>query len=80
MKAVFGWLLAVTLAVPAFAAAPPMAGGAGFSPIVRVEGGCGRDEHRDRDGYCRPNYREERPICPRGYHLGDDGRKCWPNR
>jgi hypothetical protein len=28
----------------------------GHSPIVKVEGGCGPGGHRDRFGYCRPNY------------------------
>lgn len=44
------------------------------SPLIQVEDGCGRGFHRNREGYCRP---DERPVCPRGYHLGRDGRACW---
>lgn len=80
MKAILALALAAVLTVPALAASGAIAPSEGVSAIVRVEGGCGRDAHRDREGYCRPNYREERPICPRGYHLGEDGRRCWPNR
>jgi hypothetical protein len=43
----------------------PGAGSTGVnSPIVKVEGGCGPYAHRDRFGYCRPNYP---PPPPRYY-------------
>jgi hypothetical protein len=70
-------LISPTLAAPTVA---PPAGGA--SSIIRVEGGCGRDYHRDRGGYCRPNWREWEPgwrACPPGWHVGPQGRRCWPN-
>ncbi len=83
-KAIWGVWLVTIFASPAFAAVSLPAATGGDSRIVRVEGGCGRDEHRDPAGYCRPDRREERreerPVCERGYHLGEDGRRCFPNR
>jgi len=49
-------------------------------PIILVEGDCGRDAHRNGRGVCEPNWREmEGRSCPRGYHLGPEGKRCWPN-
>ena len=79
MKVFLGLIVAAALALPAqggVTAGPRVSGTDG---VILVEGGCGPDAHRDREGYCRPNYREERPVCPRGYHLGAEGRHCWPN-
>jgi len=79
MKAFLGLVMAVALALPAQAGVTvvPSAGGPGS--VILVEGGCGRDEHRDERGYCRPDWRaHDRGVCPRGYHLGRDDR-CWPN-
>jgi hypothetical protein len=86
MKAFLGIVMAAALTSPALApalAAPAMAPPTGSAgPIVLAAEGCGRDYHRDRYGNCRPNWREwERGwrACPRGYHLGSQGRRCWPN-
>ena len=80
MKALLGLALAMSLAAPAMAAVSLTVPADGQSPIVRVEGGCGRDGHRGEDGRCHPNFREwDGRRCPRGYHLGREDRRCWPN-
>lgn len=33
-----------------------------------------------REEYRREEYRDERRHCPRGYHLGEEGGRCWPDR
>lgn len=81
MKAVLGLIVAAALIAPVQAAqmvAPRVAAG---GSLILVEDGCGRDAHRNDRGECRPNFRQEerRMECPRGYHLGNDGRRCWPN-
>jgi hypothetical protein len=82
MKAILGLVLAAGLISPTWAAVSvtPTPGVSG--PTILVEGGCGRDYHRDERGYCRPNWREWEPgwrACPPGWHLGAEGRRCWPN-
>jgi hypothetical protein len=49
-------------------------------PLILAEGDCGRDYHRDDRGRCVPNWHEmEGRECPRGYHIGPEGKRCWPN-
>ncbi len=85
MKAFLGLVLAASLAAPTFATSAravqtEVPGVTGNGSIILAEGGCGRDYHRDERGYCRPNWREyEGRACPPGWHLGDGGRRCWPN-
>jgi hypothetical protein len=82
MKAVLGLILATALAVPASAAVSIVPGSTVTNPTILVEGGCGRDYHRGEDGRCRPNWREWEQgwrACPPGWHLGHEGRRCWPN-
>ena len=84
MKALLGLVMAAALISPATQAAPAMvpATQSVSSPIILVEGGCGRDYHRGEDGRCHPNWREWEPgwrACPPGWHLGAEGRRCWPN-
>jgi hypothetical protein len=58
---------------------------AGFSPpignsdglIIRVAEGCGPGWWRGPGGRCHPMARGR--VCPRGYHLGPEGERCWPN-
>ncbi|MGO9133737.1 MAG: GCG_CRPN prefix-to-repeats domain-containing protein [Methylovirgula sp.] len=45
--------------------------------ITRVAEGCGPGMWRGPHGGCHP-YAHDR-ACPRGYHLGREGRRCWPN-
>jgi hypothetical protein len=79
MKVFLGLIMAAALALPAQAGLTAMPSAGGTGSVILVEGGCGPDAHRDHEGYCRPNWHEDRPVCPRGYHLGEDGRRCWPN-
>jgi hypothetical protein len=53
------------------------------SPVIQVYGGCGPYAHRGPYGGCRAGgqwggYGWGRP-CPPGFHLGEYGRRCWPN-
>ena len=78
MKAFLGFMMAASLVASAQASPAPRVTPA--SSIILVEGDCGRDAHRDERGVCRPNWREmEGRECPRGWHIGPDGRRCWPN-
>jgi hypothetical protein len=80
MKAFLGLVLAAALASPTQAAVTVVPGPAVSSSTILVEGGCGRDYHRNDRGECRPNWREyDRRACPPGWHLGSEGRRCWPN-
>jgi hypothetical protein len=82
MKAFLGLIMAGSLITPLQAAQTMVAGVTSASPVILVEGGCGRDYHRDERGYCRPNWREWESgwrACPPGWHLGGEGRRCWPN-
>ena len=52
--------------------------------IILVYGGCGPFGHRGPYGGCRPGGQAGGYIpgraCPRGFHIGRGGRRCWPNR
>jgi hypothetical protein len=45
--------------------------------IVPVAEGCGPGWWRGPEGRCHPMARGR--ACPRGYHLGPEGGRCWPN-
>jgi hypothetical protein len=80
MRAFLGLVMAAALVSPTQAAPVmvPRASDAGV--VILVEGGCGPDYHRDYNGYCRPNWREwDGRACPPHWHLGSEGRRCWPN-
>jgi len=80
MKIFLGLVMAAALATSTQAMQTVAPRTSGTSPMILVEGGCGPDYHRDDRGYCRPNWREhDHGVCPRGYHLGPEGRRCWPN-
>jgi hypothetical protein len=62
------------------------AGAAGFTPVpvgngdslvVKVAEGCGEGWWRGPEGHCHPMAVGR--VCPPGYHLGPEGKKCWPN-
>jgi hypothetical protein len=44
---------------------------------IKVAEGCGPGFWRGPGGRCHPMARGR--ICPRGYHLGPEGERCWPN-
>jgi hypothetical protein len=82
MKGFLGLVMVAALVSPTYAAVTPLSGPVVGSPTILVEGGCGRDYHRGPEGRCVPNWREwERGwrACPPGWHLGREGRRCWPN-
>jgi hypothetical protein len=45
--------------------------------VVKVAEGCGPGFWRGPGGRCHP-FAENR-LCPRGYHIGPHGRRCWPD-
>lgn len=47
------------------------------SSIVKVAEGCGPGWWRGPGGRCHPMAMGR--ACPPGYHLGLEGRRCWPN-
>jgi hypothetical protein len=52
--------------------------------ITKVYEGCGPYGHRGPYGACRRGGQWGGYIpghsCPAGWHIGPDGRHCWPNR
>lgn len=82
LAALLGGLLASSQAEALTAVPLPL--DTGSAPLVQVYGGCGPMGHRGPFGGCRPGgqwggYRFG-AACPRGFHLGPYGRRCWPNR
>jgi hypothetical protein len=69
--------LALGLATTANAAVTPapisQVGGA----IVKVAEGCGPNEWRGPKGFCHPMATNR--LCPKGFHIGPEGKRCWPN-
>jgi hypothetical protein len=47
------------------------------TPIIKVAEGCGAGWWRGPEGHCHPMAVGH--ACPPGYHLGPEGKKCWPN-
>jgi hypothetical protein len=58
----------------AVVAAPPAQPG---TLVIKVAQGCGPGFWRGPGGHCHPYARHR--ACPRGYHLGSHGKRCWPN-
>jgi len=68
--------LAFGLATAASAViAPPVVHTDGL--IIKVAEGCGAGRWRGPDGRCHPMAKGRK--CPVGYHLGAEGRRCYPN-
>jgi hypothetical protein len=76
VKSILGGLLALGFAASAQAAmiAPPVAN---TPAITRVAEGCGPGWWRGPGGKCHPMAMNR--VCPPGYHLGPEARRCWPN-
>lgn len=72
---------AFTAGLVVASAAAPAAVLSGLSmpngPIVKVAEGCGPGFWRGPGGRCHPFAQARR--CPPGYHIGPEGRRCWPN-
>jgi hypothetical protein len=45
--------------------------------VVKVAEGCGPGFWRGPGGRCHPMAMGR--ACPPGYHLGPEGKRCWPN-
>jgi hypothetical protein len=45
--------------------------------VITVAEGCGPGWWRGPGGRCHPMYNGR--ACPAGYHLGPEGKRCWPN-
>jgi hypothetical protein len=69
--------LVLGLASAASAGITPAPVGNASSAIVKVAEGCGPGFWRGPAGHCHP-FAVGR-ACPVGYHLGPEGKKCWPN-
>lgn len=75
-RIIFASLLAIGVATSANA-------GVSIAPLksetglTRVAEGCGAGWWRGPGGHCHPMYNGR--ACPRGYHLGAERRRCWPN-
>lgn len=66
----------VTAASAAVTTPAPM--GDNGSLVIKTAEGCGPGYWRGPGGRCHP-FAQGR-ACPAGYHLGPEGRRCWPNR
>ena len=76
--ALLGASLSFAVATAAAAATIPMKpAGVTSGNVTQVAEGCGRGFWRGPGGRCHPMARER--ACPPGYHLGREGRRCWPN-
>lgn len=76
VKTILGGLLALGLTASAQAAmvAPSLERG---PAVTLVAEGCGPGFWRGPGGRCHPMAMGR--VCPRGYHLGPEGHRCWPN-
>jgi hypothetical protein len=74
---VIGIALANSVTAAASAAVTPAPLGVPNSSVIKVAEGCGRGEWRGPHGACHPMAVNR--ACPRGYHLGPEGKRCWPN-
>jgi len=76
MTTVLGVALSFALATAALAMSTPSpVGKAGI--VIHVAEGCGEGFWRGPGGHCHPFAKGRE--CPRGYHIGPEGKKCWPN-
>jgi hypothetical protein len=69
--------LVLGLATAASAGITPVPVGNSDSLVVKVAEGCGAGRWRGPEGRCHPYAVGRR--CPVGYHIGPEGRRCWPN-
>jgi len=77
-KTIFlGAALAFALATTANAMVTPAPIGNAERVVIQIAEGCGEGFWRGPGGHCHPMAKGRE--CPRGYHLGPEGQKCWPN-
>jgi hypothetical protein len=70
-------VLALGLTTAASAAMAPAPLSNTDSSVIKAAEGCGAGFWRGPAGRCHP-FAVNR-ACPPGYHLGPQGKKCWPN-
>jgi hypothetical protein len=75
---ILGAALAIGFASMANAGFAPNAIGNTGGTVIRVAEGCGPGMWRGPGGRCHPMAMNR--ACPVGYHLGPEGKRCWPNR
>jgi hypothetical protein len=68
---------AIGLSTAAFAGVMMAPVGESSPAITRVAEGCGPGFWRGPHGACHPMAHNR--ACPRGFHLGPHGQRCWPN-
>lgn len=69
--------LAAGFATAASAGVIPATIGKSDAGIIKVAEGCGPGWWRGPNGRCHPMAMNR--ACPPGYHLGPEGKRCWPN-
>jgi len=69
--------LAFGLATAANAGITPAPLGNADGVIIKIAEGCGAGHWRGPGGRCHPMAHGH--WCPRGYHLGPEAGRCWPN-
>jgi hypothetical protein len=74
---ILGTMLACGLATAASAGVTPVLRSNADGLVVQVAEGCGPGRWRGPGGHCHPFVVGRR--CPPGYHIGPQGRRCWPN-
>jgi hypothetical protein len=45
--------------------------------VIKIAEGCGEGFWRGPGGKCHPFAKGRE--CPKGYHIGPEGKKCWPD-
>lgn len=70
-------VLALGLATTASAGMTARPIGDADSLVIKVAEGCGPGFWRGPEGRCHPMAMNR--ACPPGYHLGAEGKRCWPN-
>ena len=74
---VLGAALAFSFATASSAAITPAPIGTSSDLTIRVAEGWGPGFWRGPGGRCHP-FATGR-LCPPGYHIGPEGKRCWPN-
>jgi len=72
-----GAALAFSLATAAGAAILPVPVNPSADLTIRIAEGCGPGFWRGPGGRCHPLAQGR--LCPPGFHIGPEGRRCWPN-
>ena len=73
-----GAALAFCFATTSNAAIMPAPVGSPSDLAIKVAEGCGPGWWRGPGGRCHPMMGPNR-FCPPGYHIGREGRRCWPH-